>query len=120
MKQFVSNACGTVGLLHAIGNNTDSITLSECGAQCDGSLFFTSLIKNGQFFYGDVMFPCPYDNAEGGYLKTFFDKTKDMTPEEKGEYLEEDEVRARWLVRITQFAYLGGGASLDMQNLLLI
>ena len=33
-----------------------------------------------------------YDIAEGGYLKTFFDKTKGMNPEEKGEYLEEDEV----------------------------
>lgn len=33
MKQFVSNACGTVGLLHAIGNNTDSVTLSESGFQ---------------------------------------------------------------------------------------
>ncbi len=30
--------------------------------------------------------------AADGYLKTFFDKTKEMTPEERGKYLEEDEV----------------------------
>ena len=72
-------------------------------------------------FYGDVMmFTCPYDNAEGGYLKTFFDKTKDMTPEEKGEYLEEDEVCAHWLLELSHFALFGCGVSLDVQNLLLI
>ena len=27
-----------------------------------------------------------------GYLKTFFEKTKEMTPDERGKYLEEDEV----------------------------
>ena len=27
-----------------------------------------------------------------GFLKTFFDKTKNMTPEERGKYLEDDEV----------------------------
>jgi len=29
---------------------------------------------------------------EEGYLKGFFEKTKDMSPEERGRYLEEDEV----------------------------
>ena len=30
--------------------------------------------------------------SEEGYLKDFFHKTKDMSPEERGKYLEEDEV----------------------------
>jgi len=55
MKQFVGNACGTVGLLHSVGNSMDSIKFKE------------------------------------GYLKGFFEKTKDMSPEERGRYLEEDE-----------------------------
>ncbi|EGD81812.1 ubiquitin carboxyl-terminal hydrolase isozyme L3 [Salpingoeca rosetta] len=29
MKQTISNACGTVGVFHAIGNNLDKITLKE-------------------------------------------------------------------------------------------
>lgn len=30
--------------------------------------------------------------AEDGFLKTFFEKTKGMTPEERAEYLERDDV----------------------------
>jgi len=30
MKQTVGNACGTVGLLHSLGNNLDAITLGNC------------------------------------------------------------------------------------------
>ncbi len=29
MKQTIGNACGTVGLLHALGNNIDSLMFSE-------------------------------------------------------------------------------------------
>ena len=29
MKQFVGNACGTIGLLHAVLNNQKTITLGE-------------------------------------------------------------------------------------------
>lgn len=29
MKQTIGNACGTVGLLHALGNNTDTLTFSK-------------------------------------------------------------------------------------------
>ena len=31
--------------------------------------------------------------TEDGYLKTFFEKTKAMTPEERADFLEEDDVR---------------------------
>ncbi|XP_065883760.1 ubiquitin carboxyl-terminal hydrolase isozyme L3-like [Dysidea avara] len=55
MKQTVGNACGTVGLLHSLGNNLDSITLGD------------------------------------GYLKTFFEKTKNMSPEERAQFLEADD-----------------------------
>ena len=34
-------------------------------------------------------------SVEPGYLKTFFEKTKNMTPEERAHYLEEDEVVER-------------------------
>ena len=29
---------------------------------------------------------------DNGFLKTFFEKTKNMTPEERAEFLEEDDV----------------------------
>ncbi len=38
---------------------------------------------------GQAMSPPP---VEPGFLKTFFEKTKDMTPEERASYLEEDKV----------------------------
>ena len=41
-------------------------------------------------------------SAEDGFLKKFFDSTKDMTPEQRAEYLEKDDVsmygRFRYLV----------------------
>lgn len=29
MKQTISNACGTVALIHAVGNNTDKVSLGD-------------------------------------------------------------------------------------------
>eukprot|EP00126_Sphaerothecum_destruens_P005591 Sdes_comp18910_c0_seq1m9360 len=53
LKQTIQNACGTVGLLHSVGNNLDQISLD-------------------------------------GPLKKFFSATKNMTPLERGKYLESD------------------------------
>eukprot|EP00039_Didymoeca_costata_P018833 m.335169 g.335169 ORF g.335169 m.335169 type:complete len:228 (+) comp17528_c0_seq1:127-810(+) len=55
LKQTIGNACGTIGILHAIGNNLDSIELND------------------------------------GFLKSFMEDTKGMTPEERGAHLEKDE-----------------------------
>ncbi|CAL4087402.1 unnamed protein product [Meganyctiphanes norvegica] len=55
MKQCVGNSCGTVALIHAVGNNTEQIGLSD------------------------------------GALKSFLEKTEAMSPEERGNSLEEDE-----------------------------
>jgi len=57
MKQTVGNACGTIGLLHALGN-------------VDGT---------------------EYPPEEGSFLQTFLEKTKDKTPEEIADILENDE-----------------------------
>ena len=44
MKQTISNACGTIGVLHAIGNNSDRAHLGAGtpeharAASCSGSL----------------------------------------------------------------------------------
>ena len=35
-----------------------------------------------------------------GYLKTFFEKTKNMSPEERAQFLEADDVRINLLVSI--------------------
>ncbi|CAN8324968.1 unnamed protein product [Cochlearia groenlandica] len=55
MKQTVGNACGTIGLLHAIGNITSHIKLSE-----------------------------------NSFLDKFFKSTANMTPMERGRFLEND------------------------------
>jgi len=55
MKQTIRNACGTIALLHALGNNLGRIDLQENSA-----------------------------------LKKFFDMTLNMSPQEKGTYLEND------------------------------
>ncbi|KAJ5068025.1 ubiquitin carboxyl-terminal hydrolase [Anaeramoeba ignava] len=57
VKQNIGNACGTIGLIHAIMNNMQTI------------------------------------NAQG-FLKEFYDKTKDLNPEERAKLLEEsDEIQ---------------------------
>ncbi len=53
MKQTIGNACGTIALLHCIGNNTDAVTFTE-----------------------------------GSFLDEFMKRTKDFSPEARGEFLE--------------------------------
>ena len=78
MKQYVGNACGTVGLLHTLCNNMSTLSVSKYLSLC--------LIYTGYDTF-------PY-NKEDGYLKNFFEKTKAMSPEERGRFLEQDEVSA--------------------------
>ena len=35
MKQFVGNACGTVGLLHALCNNMSTLAISKFFKKCN-------------------------------------------------------------------------------------
>ncbi|OQR86527.1 ubiquitin carboxyl-terminal hydrolase [Achlya hypogyna] len=56
MKQTVGNACGTVGILHALGNAGEHMTFTH-----------------------------------GSFLQSFFAKTRDKTPAEIAEILEEDD-----------------------------
>ena len=85
MKQTIGNACGTVGLLHALGNCTDKVAFSEWHTIGIDPSFPPRHVANSQ----DVLI---YIAVEDGFLKTFFEKTKDMTPEERAEYLEKDDV----------------------------
>ncbi len=34
MKQTISNACGTIGLLHAVGNNLDELSIGALSVLC--------------------------------------------------------------------------------------
>lgn len=56
IRQTVGNACGTIALLHSLGNNRKSVQLRS-----------------------------------GSYLAMFFEKTSEMTADERAKYLEEDE-----------------------------
>lgn len=62
MKQTVGNACGTVGVLHAILNNREDILDDE-----------------------------EVGGLERNYFEKFYEKTKDMTADERAKYVEEDE-----------------------------
>jgi ubiquitin carboxyl-terminal hydrolase L3 len=55
IKQTIGNACGTIGMLHALGNCQEQLTFDW-------------------------------------FLKSFFEKTKNMNSKERGRYLEENEV----------------------------
>ncbi|CAI8042074.1 Ubiquitin carboxyl-terminal hydrolase isozyme L3 [Geodia barretti] len=54
IKQTIGNACGTIGMLHALGNCQEQLTFDW-------------------------------------FLKSFFEKTKNMNSKERGRYLEENE-----------------------------
>jgi len=56
MTQTIHNACGTIALLHSLGNKLDMIPLKE-----------------------------------GSVLKDFYEKTAELSPLEKGQYLENNE-----------------------------
>ena len=62
MKQTVGNACGTIGVFHAIMNNRE-----------------------------DVLDTSSDETVEKkSYFQTFFEKTKDMTPDERAKFVETD------------------------------
>ena len=46
MKQTIGNACGTVGLLHALGNCTDKIAFSESTYWCCYADFLFTMLKH--------------------------------------------------------------------------
>ena len=81
MKQTIGNACGTIGLLHAIGNSQDRIKL---GAALDNSCNRLMYLCNSQ----------PHLVTEGAcaepasFLQSFLAQTARMTSAQRGDYLE--------------------------------
>ncbi|MFQ6627087.1 hypothetical protein Gotur_005676 [Gossypium turneri] len=76
MKQTVGNACGTIGLLHSVGNITSEIKLRKLG------LMFS--IYNAHFkMLTSVL-------KEGSFLDRFFKSTATMDPLERAAFLEKD------------------------------
>lgn len=75
MKQTIGNACGTIGVIHAVANIKDKV----------------------QFFPESI-------------LQSFYEKAKDLTPEEKGKLLENSGA----ISRLHEESALGGqSASVD-------
>ena len=64
MRQTVGNACGTIGVFHAVMNNREDV-LDETVAKDD-------------------------DEDNKSYFQRFFEKTKDMTPDERAKFVETD------------------------------
>lgn len=86
MHQTVGNACGTVGLLHAIGNMRQHVTL--------GTVQWLICILVPLDHMTDRLVCALYPDPES-YLGKMFSKTKTKTPAEIADYLEHDnEVRS--------------------------
>ena len=45
IKQSIGNACGTIGLLHALGNNLDSIALGNIYLSYEDILIVRNALK---------------------------------------------------------------------------
>ncbi|XP_060673795.1 ubiquitin carboxyl-terminal hydrolase 3-like isoform X1 [Ziziphus jujuba] len=77
MKQTVDNACGTIGLLHAIGNITSEIKLGFLLQSISELLFGTT--------HSYIML-----GIDGSFLDRFFKSTASMNPLERAAFLEGD------------------------------
>ena len=64
LKQTIGNACGTIGLIHAVANNTETLSLGNSAI-------------NGVI-----------DLIGEGFLKEYIDVCRDLTPAERGNKLE--------------------------------
>ena len=101
LRQFIGNACGTIGLIHAILNNKDSINLSgKCLIHQLVRQFFClegrtkPLIIDGILSYSPFIQSVISFESDLGekHLGKFLEATKGMSPEDRGKYLETDEV----------------------------
>ena len=78
MKQTIGNACGTIGVLHAIGNNRQAANLRTPPVVRDASASSR----------GRMHQHLPSAAGEGSFLNRFFDATAGMNPTEVGAFLE--------------------------------
>lgn len=82
MKQTISNACGTVALIHAVGNNL----VRGMGGQ---DALFIQVGHNpptvSLFVLQDTL------SLDSGFLKSFLDSTKSLNPAERAAKLESDD-----------------------------
>jgi ubiquitin carboxyl-terminal hydrolase L3 len=76
LKQTVGNACGTIGILHAIGNATSEIKLGKSDKLLISfyASFSRHMIELLQNFHVSV--------AEGLFFDRFYKVTADMDPYE--------------------------------------
>nr|CAD7446881.1 unnamed protein product [Timema bartmani] len=85
LKQVISNACGTIALIHSVANNTDEVvrlalhmTVYSNGLN---SSFSRAVVHEAEV-RPDVLI-----QLGDGHLKQFIDDTIQMNPNERGEYL---------------------------------
>ncbi|KAG8472607.1 hypothetical protein CXB51_034413 [Gossypium anomalum] len=101
MKQTVGNACGTIGLLHSVGNITLEIKLHKLG------LMFTIYNAHFKMFTSVLILASKLPliaelKEEGSFLDRFFKSTATMDPLERAAFLEKDgEIKAAHTVAAT-------------------
>ena len=79
MKQTIGNACGTIGVLHAIGNNRQTANLRTPPIVTDASASFRGRMQQHLLSAA----------GEGSFLDRFFDVTAGMNPTGVGAFLED-------------------------------
>lgn len=75
MKQTVGNACGTIGLLHALGNLTSEVKLGEL-LTCHWLILSVEVFNVLDHIYQSVLL-LP---VEGSFFNNFFKSTASMDP----------------------------------------
>ncbi|MQL68549.1 hypothetical protein Taro_000854 [Colocasia esculenta] len=88
LKQTVGNACGTIGLLHAVGNVTSEIKMGEF---IYISLPISNIILQRKFC-SNLVFTSFFSFllVEESFLDKFFKSTASMDPLERAHFLEKD------------------------------
>lgn len=87
IKQTIGNACGTIGLIHAVANNKAHLDFGEL-------LLFVKVKIQSPVCLQTVYFTvCSCFSSEpDSALKKFLEQTSKMSPEERATFLEKDEV----------------------------
>ena len=102
MKQTIGNACGTIGLIHAVANNQASLEFGKCSSSMRTTIPMSNVVhqRNYSYFCGChivllnsfIPHALPFVEADSP-LKKFLLESSKLSPEEKAAFLEKDEVR---------------------------
>jgi ubiquitin carboxyl-terminal hydrolase L3 len=107
MKQTIGNACGTIALLHSIGNVRDKVSLGEACSCCATSAHLARAAAP-QLTAHLLHLHLPAE--PGSFLQQFYEATSGMDPAARGKYLEEPPEGAPDIEAAHQVGAAGAGS----------